>query len=486
MNHPDKIAYVDTVGIYGFQWPEQFFAFQLHGIAALITNDCLLLADDMGLGKTVQMIAALRIMLANQTIEKALIIVPASLVRQWQKALREWAPEMRLSTVYGRASDRTWQWRVPARFFLTSYETFRQDFSGRSKSVLSSIEWDAVVLDEAQKIKNSDTAISIKTKQIRRKRAYALTGTPLENTIDNLHSILQFLIPWRSNSSFPENSGDSTKKLKSPSPFQLRITPDYDQIQLRRKKMEVLPQLPPKIIHDICLDMPPQQRRAYIKAEKEGLMNLRNKRVIKISHILALILRLKQICNACPETGKSAKFTDLEFRIEQLIATGHRGIVFSQFTDDNFGCKALANVLQRFDPLVFTGAQSASQKAEIIEEFKRNSDHGVLILSLRAGGLGLNLQDASYVFHIDRWWNPAVETQAEDRSHRLGQTVPVHVYRYLIADSIEDRINEILLGKRELFKEVVDDVSLDIGKLLTKTEFLKVLGLKKYIQTPNS
>ncbi|MCD4652766.1 DEAD/DEAH box helicase [bacterium] len=478
MNQPDKPSQIDLIGVCNFQWPEQFFAFQLHGIAALITNDCLLLADDMGLGKTVQMIAALRIMMANQTIEKALIIVPASLVRQWQIALREWAPEMRLSTVYGRASDRSWQWRVPARFFLTSYETFRQDFSGRPKSVLSSIEWDAVILDEAQKIKNSDTVISIKTKQIRRKRAYALTGTPLENNIEDLYSILQFLVPWRVKPKSSETDGDCANKLRSPSPYRLRITPDYEQIQLRRKKMEVLPQLPPKIIHDICLDMPEQQRRAYLRAEKEGLMKLRNKRVIKISHILALILRLKQICNACPETGQSAKFTDLESRIEQLIATGHRAIIFSQFTDNYFGCKAIAGFLQRFNPLVFTGAQSASQKAETIEEFKRNSDHGVLILSLRSGGLGLNLQDASYVFHIDRWWNPAVETQAEDRSHRLGQTVPVHVYRYLIADSIEDRINEILVGKRELFKSVVDDVSLDIGKMLTKKEFLKVLGLK--------
>lgn len=459
------------VSTVDFRWPFTFFPYQLEGIRAILSHDCLLLADDMGLGKTIQMIAALRIMYRQDKLESVLIIVPASLVRQWQQALRQWAPEMRLSTVYGPSNDRTWQWRVPAQFFLTSYETFRQDFSGRRHSVLSSRVWDAVVLDEAQKIKNRETVISEKCKLIKRKRAYALTGTPLENNVDDLYSILQFLSLDPEVVQARHSEGESVKTYRP------RVTAVHDQVQLRRKKIEVLPQLPPKIVHDVPLDLLQQQRNAYIHAEKEGLMKLRNQRIIRITHVFALIMRLKQICNACPESGVSAKFFDLKQRMRQLRETGHRAIVFSQFTDADFGCHAIAVALKRFNPLVFTGAQSASQKTETIKRFKTNKDHGVLILSLRAGGLGLNLQDASYIFHIDRWWNPAVETQAEDRSHRLGQTVPVNVYRYLIADSIEQRINEILQEKRLLFKRVVDDVSLDLKKVLTRKDLLKVIGL---------
>lgn len=455
-----------------YAWPGEFFPYQLEGIFALLTHEALLLADDMGLGKTIQMIAALRIMLNRGMIRHALIIVPSGLVRQWRRELRAWSPEIHVSTVSGAPSDRSWMWRVPAQIFLTSYDTFRQDFSFHRQGMLSERLWDAVVLDEAQKIKNRDTAICAKCMQIYRKRVYALTGTPLENHIGELHTILSFLAPY-----YPEKPRLSVHGSMRAAPLETYLTDIHETRQLRRKKHDVLTQLPPKNHHDVYLELPQRQRNAYTKAWKKGVMELRNRPRILITHILALILRLKQICNACPETGQSAKFSDLEMRITQLTAAGHRAIVFSQFSDEHFGCHAIARTLKQFRPLVYTGALTPGMKEDVIKRFRTHPEHKILLLSLRAGGLGLNLQEANYVFHVDRWWNPAVENQAEDRSHRMGQRLPVHVFRYLIADSIEEHINDILIEKRALFKSVVDDVSLDMKHLFTKEELLKILEI---------
>ena len=470
----DSLSLINETAIrhpdYG--WAGTFYPYQIEGIIALLTHEALLLADDMGLGKTVQMIAALRIMLNRKMIQNALVIVPSGLVLQWRRELRRWAPEIRVSTVSGPPSDRTWMWRVPAHIFLTSYDTFRQDFSNHRRGIVSERFWDAVVLDEAQKIKNRDTAVSIKCSQIYRKKVYALTGTPLENHIGELHTILKFLSPLHPETRQLNASGSIP--VATP---QTRLTAIHETIQLRRKKHDVLRQLPPKNHHDVYLELPQGQRKAYIKAWKQGVMELRNKPKILITHILALILRLKQICNACPETGQSAKFSDLEQRIAQVTAAGHRAIVFSQFCDDHFGCHAIARLLKQFRPLIYTGALNSGMKEETIKQFKTHPEHKVLILSLRAGGLGLNLQEANYVFHVDRWWNPAVENQAEDRSHRMGQSLPVHVFRYLVADSIEDRINDILTEKRILFKNVVDDVSLNMKHTFTKDELFRILDM---------
>jgi SNF2 family DNA or RNA helicase len=197
---------------------------------------------------------------------------------------------------------------------------------------------------------------------------------------------------------------------------------------------------------------------------------------VSIEHVLALITQLKQLCNFGPG-GESAKMDDLVSRLDELTAAGHKALVFTQYIGDDSGARRIAARLRRFSPLVFTGEQSLPERSRVIEQFQRD-DHGVLILSLRAGGVGLNLQCASYVFHFDRWWNPAVERQAEDRTHRLGQTQPVHVYRYQMTDTIEQRINEVLLRKRDLFTNLVDATSLDPGGLLSKQELFELMGLE--------
>jgi SNF2 family DNA or RNA helicase len=272
-----------------------------------------------------------------------------------------------------------------------------------------------------------------------------LTGTPLENRVDDLVSVLDFVAPGRFK---PGMFANGLRRL-------------LVDVQLRRRRAEVLNDLPPKLSNEVLLDLEPRQRATYERAEREGIVRLAALGIdLRISHLLELILRLKQICNFCPTTGTSAKLADLRERLGKVVANGERALVFSQFAAEPFGVKRLARELAEYHPLVFSGDLSQDARAELIREFERNHDRKVLLLSLRAGGIGLNLTTASYVFHFDRWWNPAVERQAEDRTHRIGQVRPVHVYAYLCTNTVEERIAAILAEKRQLFDDLVEGVSL--------------------------
>jgi SNF2 family DNA or RNA helicase len=249
-------------------------------------------------------------------------------------------------------------------------------------------------------------------------------------------------------------------------------------LQLRRRKVDVLPQLPPKLVSSVTLQLGPRQRAAYDRAEREGVYALHSRgHTVRVQNVLELIGRLKQLCNADPVSGESAKLADLGERLPTLVAEGHRALVFTQFTDAVFGARAVAAHLARFRPLVYAGDMDLAQRELVIRAFKEDPSHAVLILSLRAGGVGLNLQDASYVFHFDRWWNPSVERQAEDRSHRLGQGYPVNVYTYTCERTIEERIQLMLQRKRRLFQEVVDDVTLDLASALSAADLFGLFGL---------
>jgi SNF2 family DNA or RNA helicase len=448
-------------------WPAPLFGYQLDGVRALLARDALLLADDLGLGKTVQAIAALRVLLLQHQIEASLIVVPAGLVDQWRQALRQWAPELRFSTVRGSAQDRAWQWLTPAHVYLTSYDTLREDLSADNPQAPPRRRtWDVVVIDEAQRIKNRETRTSRACKALLRRRAWALTGTPLENSVDELASVLEFVMPHH-------GPGGGERLFPGPD-----LLARHQTLQLRRRKGDVLPHLPPKINAQLVVVLGPSQRAAYERAERDGVYQLREQgERVRIENVLALITRLKQICNFDPASGQSAKLADLRERLLTLRSEGHRALVFSQFTDVTFGARALAEQLPDFHPILYTGDVVPAQRDALVQAFKQDPARQIMILSLRAGGLGLNLQDASYVFHFDRWWNPAVERQAEDRSHRLGQTYPVHVYAYVCADTIEERIASLLQRKQLLFDELIDGVSLDLSTVLTSDELFGLFGL---------
>lgn len=447
------------------EWAKKPFPYQIEGIELLISREALLLADDMGLGKTIQTVSAIRILVYQKHLKQVLIVVPSGLVSQWRQEIHLIAPELRLSTVYGPAEDRAYQWRTPTEIYLTGYETLREDFTANPQSPPRRI-WDLVVLDEAQKIKNKETEISQKCKALLRRRAWALTGTPLENRVEELTSILEFTRPLK--------PGEKPTHIVPGA----RMRELQRNLQLRRKKSEVLLQLPPKTISTILLPLNPKQRETYDRAEKEGILQLEEqKEHLTISNVLELIMRLKQICNFCPVSRESVKMDDVQERIAALVAEGHRAIIFSQFVDSRFGATAISRRLRGFEPLVFTGSLNMREKDTLVRKFKTDPSRRVMILSLRAGGQGLNLQDASYVFHFDRWWNPALEHHAEDRSHRQGQTLPVHVYRYTCENTIEERIENILVQKQRLFDDLVDDVTIDLRMRLSEEELFGLFGL---------
>ena len=450
---------------FQLNWPGQLMPFQRDGVRALLDNRRLLLADDMGLGKTIQAIAAFRILRARREIKTCLLAAPASLLDQWRREIEKWAPELTAIIIRGSASDRSWQWAADRDVTLVSYDTLRSDFGGTQSPALRK-NWDVVVADEAQRIKNrNDTSDALKG--LRRTRSWALTGTPIENHEEELASILEFV----------DHDGSEGPKRYRPG---AELRERHRELQLRRKKGEVLDDLPPKQVTKVAIDLHSKQRSSYDKAEQDGIVYLKSLGAeVGVQHVLTLITRLKQICNADPKTGESSKLADIKDRLEQLAARGHKALVFSQYTSDTSGVAAAANYLHEFTPLSMTGDIPQYERADIIERFKTSNEHKALILSLRVGGLGLNLQEASYVFHLDRWWNPAAERQAEDRSHRMGQTVKVNVIKYSCAGTIEERIDAILERKQELFDQLVDDVSLDLSTQMSSEELFGLFGLEQ-------
>ena len=444
MNVPAGADATSEPAAYGFHWSHPLFPYQKSGIARLLTEPSVLLADEMGLGKTIQALAALRILVSRGEAHRILLVCPAGLIVQWRQQARSWAPELTLSTAIGPVELRIAAWNRDAHLFVTSYETLRNDLSLSTPGGPGRRIWDAVVIDEAQKIRNPKADVSIAVKALSRTRSWALTGTPLENRLDDLISVLDFAAPRRFN---PRAMAVGLRQLLS-------------EVQLRRRRREVLPDLPPKFVSTVSLDLTGPQRAAYRRAEDEGIIRLRSLGPeLRISHVLELILRLKQICNFCPESGQSSKFADLRNRLSALIRSGEKALVFSQFVEEPFGARRLARELADYHSLLLIGALDTATRATVINEFKRDPARRLLVLSLRAGGLGLNLAEASCVFHFDRWWNPALETQAEDRAHRIGQRFPVQVFAYICVDTIEQRIDQILADKRILFADVVDGVS---------------------------
>jgi len=418
------------------EFPFHPFPYQLDGIAFLFPRQQAVLADEMGLGKTMQAIVAMRLLAHQGQVRRTLLVCPKPLVTNWQREIAMWAPELPVTVIEGKQSRRQWLWEnAQTGVLLANYESLVRDQPYVSSLPLP---FDLMIIDEAQRIKNRLSTTNEVICSIPRQRSWALTGTPIENSTDDLVGIFQFVSP-----------GCLRPQMKVAD-----IRNSVHDYVIRRNKDQVDIDLPPKMFRDANVLLSPEQQQAYSLAEDEGVVRLNQlHQELTIQHVFELVLRLKQICNFDPATGKSAKLDRLEADLEECAASGRKAIVFSQWVDT---IEQLAARLQRFHPLEYHGKIPSKRRDPIIEKFRADPDSHVMLMSYGAGSVGLNLQFASYVFLFDRWWNPAVEDQAINRAHRIGATGPVTVTRFLTTGTIEERIDRVLEEKRELFSAIFD------------------------------
>jgi SNF2 family DNA or RNA helicase len=459
----DRLYYVlqpplETLLAQGsLHFPFEPFPYQYQGVAFLYPRYAAVLADEMGLGKTMQAITAIRMLIRSGELRRVLLVCPKPLVTNWRREFGLWAPEIPLAIIEGDSAKRRWQWteaKAPLR--IANYELLKRD-----REVLDELApFDLVMLDEAQRIKNAGSTTSEVVRSIRRTRNWALTGTPIENSPDDLVGIFEFLSPGYL------RLGLGPRRMSE-------LVRDYI---LRRTKDQVLPDIPPKLFRDAELDLLPEQRATYEMAENEGVMRLNNLGdKITIQHVFELVLRLKQICNFDPATGTSSKLERLEADLEEVAASGKKAIVFSQWVK----ClEILGHELRRFGPLQYHGQVPSKQRDGVLKQFQEDPTKHVILMSYGAGSVGLNLQFCEYVFLFDRWWNPAVEDQAINRAHRIGAKGAVTVTRMLALGTIEERINEILQHKRELFDQIIGQTAAPASLGLSQAEIFGLFNLR--------
>jgi SNF2 family DNA or RNA helicase len=439
----------------GFAFPP--FGYQLDGIAFLYPRYEAVLADEMGLGKTMQAVTAVRLLAHHGQLRRVLLVCPKPLVTNWRREFSLWAPELPVAVVEGGPARRQWLWQQGNDLVtIANYELLVRD---RDVVCNPENQYDLVMLDEAQRIKNAASTTNEVARAIPRDRSWALTGTPMENSVDDLVGIFEFVAPGQV---------QPTMKPRAVG----RAVADY---VLRRTKDQVLTDLPPKLFRDAELELTTDQAESYRLAEDEGVVRLRAmQHELTIQHVFELVLRLKQICNFDPVTGASSKLERLEADLEECAASGRKAIVFSQWVQT---LVELRTRLARFGPDEYHGKVPHNRREAVIERFRRDNDCHVLLMSYGAGSVGLNLQFASYVFLFDRWWNPAVEDQAINRAHRIGAERPVTVTRFLTVGTIEQRINQVLEQKRELFDAVFSETAAAPTGGLSREEVFALFGL---------
>ena len=431
--------------------PGKLHDYQWEGVAFLFRSRAALLADEMGLGKTVQASVALALLLSGRNeINRALIVVPAALTTNWISELATWAPSLTIRRVQGGKHDREASYLLPIPVLVCSYEQIRQDGFDR----IPSNTFDVVILDEAQRIKNCDSATALACRLLPRKCSWALSATPLENDPEDVASILGFLDP------------SLRMDLSGP-----QLTSQMKTMMLRRRKSEVRAELPPVIVQDLRLELSPAQRARY-----NQLWVSRREAVAASAQdagavLLGLITRLKILCNLDVHAEASSKLDALR---EICAGAGERAriLVFSQFVET---LKWISDRITLPNDLL-TGAMSGSERQAAIARFETEPEPRLLFVSLRAGGVGLNLGEATHVVLFDRWWNPAVEIQAIYRAHRFDREDPLHVVRFIVSDTIEERIAEILDHKESLFEDVVEATE-TIARSFTVKELMKILEL---------
>lgn len=444
----------------GFKWLKNLSHYGFGGI----------LADEMGLGKTLQTIAFIA---AEKADKPSLIVAPTTLIYNWLREVEKFAPQLKALVIAGSPQERE-DLIANAKDYdmvITSYPLIRRDVES-----YKDITFKYCILDEAQHIKNPLSQNSYAVKSIKAKGYFALTGTPLENSLTELWSIFDFIMP-----------GYLFNHHKFLERYEIPIVKEGDQevlatlnkhikpFILRRLKKDVVAELPPKIEHKLVVDMTEEQKKLYtaymLSARKtvERDFLLPGQKGNKLE-IMALLTRLRQIC--CDPAvfledyqGDSGKMQALEELLEEVLAQKHRVLLFSQFT------RVLKNIVGRLKskgiPYSYLdGNTPAKVRNDLVNDFNAGSND-IFLISLKAGGTGLNLTGADIVIHFDPWWNPAVEQQATDRAHRIGQEKTVQVIKLIAKDTIEEKIYNLQEKKKEIFDKVVE-VSTSEMSLISK------------------
>jgi superfamily II DNA or RNA helicase len=425
------------------------------------------LADDMGLGKGIQLIAYL---LSRSDARPALVVCPTSVVGNWQRELRRFAPSVAVTRWHG--ADRPGTGDQATGVVLTTYGTLRRDID-----VLAAVDWGVIALDEAQHVKNPQTAAARAVRRLRSQQTVALTGTPLENRLAELWALLDATNPGLlgSQAAFARRFVTPVERqhdLAAATRLRRLVAP----FLLRREKTDpaVISDLPPKIERNVVCPLTHEQAALYADTVEQAMASLDDAtRMERRGRVLALLTHLKQICNhpahflgeKAPElVGRSGKFAALREIVGEVTDAGDRVLVFSQYVQMG---RLLVTQLQADLAVAVPflhGGTPARGRERLVEAFQAGEPGypgdpsgapPVLVVSLRAGGTGLNLTAATHVVHYDRWWNPAVEDQATDRVHRIGQRRTVEVHKLVTAGTVEERIDELLSAKRALTERVI-------------------------------
>jgi SNF2 family DNA or RNA helicase len=428
------------------------------------------LADDMGLGKTLQTITLLLDQRERMGVkEPALIVCPTSVVGNWQREIARFAPSLRVMIHRGIDRQTGAQFARAARrhdVVLTSFPLLARD-----RETLSAIEWGTLVLDEAQNIKNPATKQAQAARAITAAGRVALTGTPVENRLTELWSILTFLNPGYlgSEASFRHDFARPIERTGDKAAAE-RLRKLTGPFVLRRLKTDptIIADLPEKQEMKVYCPLTQEQATLYEAVVREALEKVElaeaaGDAMSRRGQVLAMLMQLKQVCNhpaqfakdGSQAAGRSGKLSRLSEMLEEIYATDDRALVFTQFAQ--MGEMLRKHLRETFyDEVLFLhGGTPAKERDPMVRRFQAPNGPRVFILSLKAGGTGLNLTAANHVFHFDRWWNPAVENQATDRAFRIGQTRNVQVHKFICGGTLEERIDEMIESKRALAESVL-------------------------------
>lgn len=465
-------------GVHAELRPYQVQGF--HFLAYLSTNRFGgILADDMGLGKTLQTLTWLMwVRQEESTAQKtsvSLVVCPKSVMDNWQSEARHFVPDLRVTILKRGADAKALDVaRKDADIVVANYAQLRL-----LEAELTAVPWQVVILDEAQAIKNPESQTARAAWKLKSAHRLALSGTPIENRLLDLWSIMQFAMPGvlGPKASFAKNFDQKTDPLA-----RKRLSARVRPFVLRRTKSEVAKDLPERIEEDLLCELDGPQGtlyRAELKRARAALLKLTTQAELDKArfNMLTSLLRLRQICchpaliSEKANNTESAKLTALVELLEPLVAEGHKVLVFSQFVQ-MLSLIQDELVAREWKHFILTG--ETEDRGALVSEFQQTEGSAVFLISLRAGGFGLNLTAASYVVLFDPWWNPAVENQAIDRTHRIGQKNTVIAYRLLVKETIEEKIRALQTQKKALAADILGEES--FAQALTLQDFQFLLG----------